>query len=746
MPAKPLPRREQLLASLRDRRLLRDNRATGIAAAVLMLVVVEVFPTRMPLGVYLSSAGVFGGWTALFTLGLILVFRSSRIIDFAAFQIGALPAIVAAELAHKHALAQLMTGRLHHKDVPAWAATTEYWTLAVLSVVVAAGLSALVYLLVIRRLGNAPALVGTVATIAVAAFLQSAQVLVLNKVLSDAAVPQFASAPPHDVNLRFAGASYDVGALLTIGVVVIALPAVELYLRRSRVGNAVRATADNPDRAATLGVDSARVTTRVWAIAGALSGLGATLTIMSVGPAAATGSGSLVPMLVALVLAGMVSLRIGYLAAIGTGVLTGGLLWSFQSSVFVYPVLFGVVVLALLARRRSTSRVGDDEVAWNAAREVRPVPAELRAHPDVRRFRIRVAVVCVIAVALFPFVVSTGSIAVGTIAAVYAMLGLSLLVLTGWAGLISLGQFALAAVGGWVVAALSGHHVSALVALPLAAVAGALVAFLVGLPALRIRGIYLAVLTLAFAAGATTLLLQPSYGGRYLPDDVPRPSLFGLSTDDARTFYFVCVAFLALTLLAVIGLRRSRAGRALIASRENEKYAELFGVRLVSARLQAFALSGAIAAVAGALFAYEQQSVNPANYDPSYSLVVLLIVIVGGMGAQVGPVLGAVLFGVLTQVASQYAGIGLPVAVLTVLLALPGGLVQIVFQLRDTVLRRIAYRHRIVVPSLVDETHPAWSPDSKVPLAPQPRHVPERYALESQPLTVPKVAATGRGA
>jgi branched-chain amino acid transport system permease protein len=726
----------------------RTTTGTGLVAAVLMLGVVEVFPHRMPWGVYLSNGVVFGAWAALVTLGLVLVFRSSRVINFAAFQIGATPAILFYEVVHKHTFARLLTGRLigrHH--FPQWALTTEYWLAAALAVLLAAGLSALTYLLVVRRLSSAPPLVGTVATIAVSALLAAVTILVLNKLLSEPAVPAGIAPPPQDVHLRLGAGSFDLGALLTLGVALLALPAVELYLRRSRIGTGVRAAADNPDRAATLGVNSASVTTRVWTIAGALSGIATVLTVTTTGPAAVAGTGGVVPMLVAVVLAGMVGLRIAFAAAIGTGVLSAGLLWSFQGSDLVYPVLLAVVVVALLVRRRATSRVGDDEVAWQAAREVRPVPAELRGHPDVRRLRVRVAVVALAAVALFPFVSSVGVVGVGTGVAIYAMVGLSLLVLTGWAGLISLGQFALAVVGGWVVAVLGGaHHISALVTLPAAAVAGALAAFLLGLPALRVRGIYLAVLTLAFASSINTLLLQPNYGGRALPDSISRPSLFGLSTDDPRAFYFVCVAFVGLTLLAVTGLRRSRSGRALIASRENEKYAELFGVRLVSARLQAFALSGAIAAVAGGLFAYQQQSISVGNFGPEVSLGMLLIVIVGGMGSQVGPVLGAVLVGVLSELGTIPSAVGLPIAVLVVLLAMPGGLAQMVFRLRDMQLRRIAHRSRIVVPSLVDSAHPAWSADAKVPLAPPAGYVPERYALEHQPITVPRVAATGRGA
>ena len=731
------------------RQLIEAARSTvgsGVIATVLMLTVVEVFPHRMPWGIYLGNGVVFGAWAALISVGLVLVFRSSRIINFAAVQIGVTPGVLFFECVHNHWFARLLTLNFHGSHFAAWSRTAEYWLAAILTIALAALLAAGTYLFVVRRLAGAPALVGTVATIAVSSLLFAFQFELIKHLPGKSQALAGIASPPQDVNVRMGGTSFNLGAFLTLGTLLV-LPAIELYLRRSRVGTGVRAAADNPDRAATLGVNSAVVTTIVWAIAGAVSGLAALLTVMTVGPGALGSTAGLVPTLVALVLAGMVGLRIGFFAGVGTGVLSAGLLWSFQGTNLVTPILLAGIVVVLLVRRPSRSRVGDDEVVWQAAREIRPVPPELRGHPDVRRMRLWTVASVAAVIALYPFISPVGAIGAATTVAVMAMVGLSLLVLSGWAGLISLGQFAFAAIGGWVVAVLSGgHHISALIALPLAAVAGAVAAFIVGLPALRIRGIYLAVLTLTFAASITTLLLQPNYGGRALPQVVPRPSLFGLATTDARAYYFVCVVFLLLAVAAVSGIRRSRTGRALVASRENERYAEIFGVRLVAARLQAFAVSGAIAAVAGGLFAYEQQTVNVGNFGPAVSLTVLLTVIVGGMGSIAGPVLGAVLVGVLIQFGNTPSIFGLPVAVLTVLLAMPGGLSQFVYAGRDVLLRRIAYRSRIIVPSLTDVAHPGWTADQKIHLAAPSEFVPERYSLTRQPLTVPNVASTGRGA
>jgi branched-chain amino acid transport system permease protein len=502
-------------------------------------------------------------------------------------------------------------------------------------------------------------------------------------------------------------------------------------------------------------VDPVKVTAVAWMIAGALSGLSTLLVVAATGPSQVGGVIAFVPPLAALILAGTVSLRLGMLAALATGVLQQGLVWSYGKGDVLDAILLGAVVAVLLARhRRSSERVDLTDSSWRAAREVRRVPPELRGHPEVRRLHIRAGVAAAMIAVLYPFVMPTGDVTTGSITLVYAIIGLSLLMLTGWSGLISLGQFAFAAVGAFVTAVLVGKvGVPALPALVLGSLAGGAVALVVGIPALRIRGLYLAVVTLALSVTTATMVVNPAYAGRWLPASLNRPRLFGLSTDDERAFYFLCLVVTIGCLLAVAGLRRSKTARALIASRDNERAAELFGIDLVRARLLAFVVSGVLAALAGGLFAFSQKGVDVGNFSADQSLTMFLMVIIGGLGSLAGPVLGAVFLGVLTIVGNSPASTGdswsalaLPIAVLTVLMVAPGGLTQALFAARDARLRQIALRHRIVVPSLVDANHPGWTPDKRVPLAAEAGFVEPRYTLEHRPLKVPKVASTGRGA
>lgn len=738
-------------SSLSRALVMRVRSATSLPAVLAVLAMfsaVELFPGRMPGAVYLTGI-IFGIWTALVAASLVLVYRSSRIVNFAAYQFGGTAVVLFIETIHHHYIARLLaSGVRHGQPFPGWALQTEYWLAAALALTVAAALSGLTYLLVVRRFAGAPPLVGTVATIAVSSLFAAVTLLAIQDLFKDPRLTAVTT-PPTDPSITLGGVIFTLPALITLGLGLITLPLLEMYLRRSRVGTAVRAAADNPERASTLGVDGARVTVVVWLIAGTLSGVSALLVVATTGPSNIGGVVSLVPALAAFVLAGTVSLRLAFVAAVATGVFQQGLLWSFgNGNLLDVLLLLVMVVVLLLRRRRGGSRVDASDGAWQAAREVRPVPPELAGLPDVRRLRIRVAIVVGVLALVYPFVMPTGGVADGSLALIEAMIGLSLLTLTGWTGLISLGQFGFAGVGAFVAAILSGSfHLSALIALPLGALAGAIVAFAVGLPALRIRGVYLAVVTLAFSVATAIVLLNPLYAGRWLPSSLNRPHVLGLATNDERVYYLFCLLITAGVGLAVAGMRRSRTGRALIASRDNEQAAAMFGINLVRARLTAFVFSGAVAALAGGLFAFQQRAVDVGNFGPAQSVTMFLMVIVGGLGALSGPIMGAVFIALLVLSGQSALGtLGLPIAVLAVLFAAPGGLVQAVYAARDSILRRIAIRNRIVVPSLVSASHPGWSPEALIALSEPVAPAVRRYTLHYAPLDVPKVAATGKGA
>ncbi len=337
-----------------------------------------------------------------------------------------------------------------------------------------------------------------------------------------------------------------------------------------------------------------------------------------------------------------------------------------------------------------------DEVAtWQAAREVRPVPPELAELPSVRAFRIAGAAGVVAFVATLPLWASESRVNLASLVAVFSIVGVSLVICTGWAGQVSLGQVAFVGIGAAVGGALTARqHLDLGIAVLGAGVAGAAVAAIIGFPALRRRGLTLAVCTLGLA------LVVPSW----LPASrIARPSLFGvIDTTSETTFYFVSVGALALAIAAAIGVRRSRTGRVLIAARENERAARAFGVHTLRSSLAAFAMSGFFAAAAGALYVHHQSGLSPSAYAPRESLQVFSMVVIGGLGSISGVVLGAVYVrGANHFLPGAWQLLASGGGLLVVLWILPGGLGAALYEVRDAALRRIAARRGLVVPSLV---------------------------------------------
>jgi branched-chain amino acid transport system permease protein len=242
-----------------------------------------------------------------------------------------------------------------------------------------------------------------------------------------------------------------------------------------------------------------------------------------------------------------------------------------------------------------------------------------------------------------------------------------------------------------------------MITIPVIGLAGAAVAVIVGLPALRLRGLYLAVTTLAFALATSRYLLNPRFFD-WVPEDkfTPAPLLGEWHYDNPTAVYQLSLGTALFVLIGVLGIRNSRTGRVLMALRENERGVAAYGISVVRAKLTAFALSGFIASIAGVLLMVQNEGFTLILVPEQDNLVVFAAAVVGGLGSMIGAAIGAVfLQGGEWFLQDTWQLFATSIGVLIVLLLLPGGIGGAVFRGRDLWLRWVARRHEIVVPSLL---------------------------------------------
>jgi branched-chain amino acid transport system permease protein len=645
---------------------------------------------RPPNGILLFGV-VIGLLYALGAFGIILVYRANRIINFANAEIGSAAAVLAV---------LLIKSRFDLPYVPA----------LLLALVAGAAGAFVVEVLIVRRFAKAPRLILSVVTIFIALPFAALQFYLPQWISGQLVDPAPPETPFSDFEATISGFVFDANALAVLVATGIVLVGLIAFFKFTDVGVAVRASAENADRAALLGIPVKRVSTVVWALAGALAALSVFLRAPVIGLPILVpiGPSLLIYWLAAAVIARMESFSIALVAGVALGVADQAIFYFSGDPSLPAALALPVLLAALLAQRRRTARAFDTGIAtWTQSQEHRPVPPELRQLPEVQWGRAAVAVLCVGGAVFAAFVFDARMQNLASIVVIYAIVGVSMVILTGWAGQISLGQWGFAGIGAAVGAGMS-YHLDAdfIVCLVVAGLAGALAAVIIGLPALRIQGLYLAVTTLAFALFVEVYVMNLKYTEWLLPsrtEGVAKPMLYGrFDLDNDRTFYWFSLVVLALALASARSLRNSRTGRTMIAARDNERGAQSYGVSIWRSRLTAFAFSGFWAAVAGGLFAFHQGAIDAQAYDSRQSILMLQLTVVGGLTSLPGAVLGAVgLKGIEYYLAGSGArllasGIG----VLALLLIFPGGLSQVLYGARDRLLRLVARRRSIVVPSL----------------------------------------------
>jgi branched-chain amino acid transport system permease protein len=783
------------------KRLLRER--TELVILVVILLSTQMLRTpSVPFGVYVLGVASASG-LALQAVGIVLVYRTNRIINFAQAELGILggsiflefarnrmllrglqkicpPCLPApgniGELMRSHdpavldTLSQLPAGSVpgpatplsqapdvvdslprgsHLSDLavrgaPGWLVHLNFWLSMALAVAVVLLVSYVVYALIIRRFDRAPRLIATVVTIGIAEILATLTKLATSYLQgspsSDEAVVFVGKAQfPFTWTLHTKTVTFGTADILGVIVTGIALAVLAVFFMRSSLGVVLRGSSENPDRAQTLGVNVGGVNAIVWMMAGGLSVIASVLIAAGTGVGAGNGA-NLVKYLAAAVIGGLTSIPLAAAAALTIGILDQSIGWGIKTPGAIDGILLVVIVVVQLFQRTRGSRVDTEDAGWKAAREMRPIPDELKDLEVVKRWVRTAKVIGTIVILGIPWVFSPSQTNLAAVTLIYGIIALSLLVLTGWAGQISLGHFAFAAIGAWFTVVLDWPFPLSVIA---GGLAGGVVAVIIGLPALRLKGLQLAVSTLAFAVAVTSVLLNPAMLGKALPSGIKRPGVIGLDLDDQRTFYYFTLVFLGLAIAMVVGLRRSRTARALIAARENEPAAQSVGINLLRARLGAFAVSGFMAAFAGGLFAISQYGVNVSSFGYDQSIKMFLMVVIGGTGSIAGPLVGAAYVGLADIVGGSATGIIAAVfssaatgfGVVVVLLFAPGGLGEVGYRMRDAMLRRVADRYRIDVPSLIADRagqkgRPYIGP--KVRTGGGTVFVPKRYRADGQ--------------
>jgi branched-chain amino acid transport system permease protein len=252
---------------------------------------------------------------------------------------------------------------------------------------------------------------------------------------------------------------------------------------------------------------------------------------------------------------------------------------------------------------------------------------------------------------LAPFVLSSYLLNQLGMLLVYAIAGIGLMMLTGFTGQVSFGHGAFLAIGAYTCSVLMAKGMSFMFALPVTVLLSTAVGAALGRSASKMHGLYLAIATLAFAVLVETLLGQwETVTGGLEGMRVPALKLFGFDMSGSTARYAIDLVFFGVVLLACANILRSASGRAFISVRDSELSARCLGVNATSTKITAFALSAGITGLAGALMAQHLQFISPEAFELKESLRLLLMIVVGGMGTLLGPILGAAFVMVLPLV------------------------------------------------------------------------------------------------
>jgi branched-chain amino acid transport system permease protein len=470
----------------------------------------------------------------------------------------------------------------------------------------------------------------------------------------------------------FLGVHVDWEEVITVGAAVVIAVVLRLFLYRTRTGIAMRGVVDNRPLIGLFGGRPAGLSTLSWAIGASLASVAGilvaprlqlqplilTLLVIDAYAAAMIGRLRSLPMtfLGALIVGLASSYALGYIPSSG--------IWSSTPiqgllTLSVPSVILFIVLLVLPMHRIRTGA---------AQRHAPLAPAGF-----VRSLQGGALLVAAVVVAVS--FMGPGNIVKLGIGLAFALVCLSLVPLTGYGGFVSICQLTFAGLGAFAMYRFGGHGGS-LVGLLMAAVIAGAVGALVALPALRLRGLYLALATMAFASAMDNAFFPWSavfgFNGSVV---VATPNLFGLHVSSNKAFTIFLAVVFALFSIGILALRRGPFGRVLVGMKDSEAACATLGLSLTTTKLAVFTLSAAMAGVAGALFGAAQSVAGATNFEMFESLLILAVVAIGGASVCSGALAGGLALGFLPAGATDvFIGAG------TVILAFyPDGVLPLAY-------------------------------------------------------------------
>lgn len=610
--------------------------------------------------IQLAIAGMApGALLALLALGLQIEFRSSGVLNFAHGAVATLAAYCCLYF-------------FNHLDMPIGLA-------AVVSVLVAIGVTGLFQLRIIARMPTAPILAKIVATLGLMLLITSAIPLLFGSG-QPPLIPLFGNG---FYRLPFGNPNFVIGASRAWFIIVTVVLTVVLWAvyRFTTFGRATRAIADNERAAEILGYRPDQIALVNWLLGGLLAGVAGVL-LGTLTPPTATGY-TLV--LIAAIAIALVAKFQSFTVMLVAGLLVGigqAILLRYDQNLERVTKLSGwgdalplLIILAIVL-------FGGQSIAAKGNRLERPLPDVPVAKSPVTAAVVALVlgVLWYVFAPLYLIDYSTSSIDMGIVA-------LSLVVVVGYTGQISLMQMTVAGFGAWAAAKTAAElSVPFPLTIVIAAIGGAVLAFVVGAPAVRVRGINLAVVTLAVAIVMDDMFFSdPGLAGADAGLPMPSASIFGIQLNgllNPRNLGIVALVVFVLVGLGVYALRRSALGHRMVAVRANERGAAATGINVFRTKLMAFAIAGAIAGTAGSLEAYRTVQTNWDSFAFFTSITILAFAYLGGVTYIAGGVVagivapGGVLAGILhfqgrtEEILAVLGGLG----VMSIVIVHPAGL------------------------------------------------------------------------